>query len=115
MDASGHWMVEKSVNEATSWFPYRSNELDMITYDPAGKRWVDVETDTLGGYDLSATPGWKGNAMVWTDLSFEPNHDVTSTTATTVKKVSATKFTFANTFTTKAGKTVGVSGSCVKT
>jgi hypothetical protein len=115
LDATGRWLVEKSVNEPTSWLPYTSNELDMLTYDPSAKRWVDVETDTLGGYDVSASPGWKGDTMVWTDLTFVPNRDVTSATAVTLKKAGPAKFTYANTFTTKKGRTIALTGSCVKT
>jgi hypothetical protein len=115
LDATGRWLVEKSVNLPTSWFPYKSNELDMLTYDPSAKRWVDVETDTLGGYDVSASPGWKGDTMIWTDLTFVPNADVMAVTAVTLKKVGPGKFSYANTFTTKKGRTVGVTGSCVKT
>lgn len=115
LDPGGRWLVAKSVNLPTSWYPYKSNELDMYTYDPGAKRWVDVETDTLGGYDVSASPGWKGATMVWTDLTFAPEGDVTSATATTLKKVGPGKFSFASTFTTKKGRAVALTGSCVKT
>jgi hypothetical protein len=114
LDPGGRWMIEKSVNHATSWFPYTVDEVDQFTYDGDAKRWVDVETDTLGGYDLSATKGWTGNALVWTDISFAPGKDVASETTFTITKNSATKFTGTNAFTTTKGRTVNVETVCTK-
>lgn len=115
IDPTGYWLVENSTLKPVSWFPHASTQLDMITYDPNAKRWVDVETDSLGGYDLSASGGWTGDTLVWKDLAFVPSRDVVSATVITLKKVSDTKFTTAATFTTKKGRAVGVTTACTKT
>jgi hypothetical protein len=53
--------------------------------------------------------------MIWTDLTFVPNRDVTSSSAVTLTRVGPAKFTFASTFTTKKGRTVALRGSCART
>jgi hypothetical protein len=115
LDPGGRWLVEKTEIQPVAWFPHAVSELDMITYDPFAKRWVDVETDSAGGYDLSATNGWSGDALVWKDLAFVPSNDVVSSTELRLKKISSAKYTSTNSFTTKKGRTVGTSTVCTKT
>ena len=113
MDDTGYWMVTKSVSPKVSWAP-GINAVDMVTYDPQQKRWVDVYTDNLGGYDVTYSPGWKGNSAVWTDVLFQPGPDVMTTTPTTNTKVSDTKYTSSSSFTEKSGRKVTVIGTCTK-
>jgi hypothetical protein len=115
MDPTGYWLVVKSANAGVPWFPYAGTSTDMITYDANAKQWIDVYTDTLGNYDVSTSPGWSGNTMVWTDKTFVPARDITSQTAVTNTKVSDTSTTSTSSFTTTSGTTVGVTGACTKT
>ena len=114
MDATGYWLVTKTKSQATSWNPHPAESVDQITYDVQNKRWVDVYTDNQGGYDISSSTGWNGNTMTWRDLTPSVTGDITSTSATKFTKVGDTKTTSSNTFTTKKGRTVGVTGSCSK-
>ena len=86
----------------------------MITYDADTSRWVDLNTDSNGGYDLSTSKGWVGDKMVWHDLAFAPGPDVTAVTDQTMTKVSDTKFSFASGFTEKSGRKVTFKGACTK-
>ena len=115
LDPGGRWIVEKTKIMPVSWFPHAQFVVDMVTYDPNAKRWVDVETDSLGGYDLSASSGWTGDTMVWKDLAFVPARDVVSASETTLTKVSDAKYTATASFKTKKGRVVGVTTTCTKT
>lgn len=52
--------------------------------------------------------------MVWHDLAAAPGKDVKSSTDTVNTKVSATKMTAVNTFTTVKGKAVSLATTCTK-
>lgn len=110
----GRWITAKSVSLPISWFPYRTTEIDQFTYDPDTKRWIEVGWDTLGGYTFSVSPGWKGDTMLWTDLTFVPTRDMVSETPVTITRVSASRYTWSNAFRTGAGRTVRVSTACTK-
>jgi len=114
IDPTGYWMIAKSFNPKTSWFPYTTRSTDMTTYDPDAHRWVDVFTADLGGYDVTTSPGWRGNTMTWTDALFTPTKDVLSVTPTINTKVSDTKITSYNTFTEGSGRTITVRTVCNK-
>jgi len=114
LDSSGYWLVTKTKSKATSWFPHATNSVDSVTYDAQAKHWVDVETDDAGGYDVSTASGWDGSNMVWHDVTLSYGADIASSNATTFTKASDTKTTFASSFKTKKGRTVGVTGSCTK-
>jgi hypothetical protein len=113
-DSSGYWLVGKSSNNGSSWFPHPSTGVDMITYDTDAKRWVDSYTDSLGNYDTSVAKGFDGNVITWHSLTTAPGPEIVSFTDSTFTKVSATKSTFSYGFTTAKGKKVTVSGSCMK-
>ena len=115
IDPSGYWIVQTWKAPAVSWFPHEVAGTDHITWDGSTKRWVDIETDNSGGYDLSASDGWKGSTMVWHDISYPKGADVVSSGDNTVTKVSDTKFTSVSSFKTTKGRVVGVTTSCTKT
>lgn len=114
LDPNGYWLVQKWSSEAVSWFPYPSTGQDLITYDADTGRWIDAESDSLGGYDLSTSKGWDGNHMTWHDLAFARGKDIVSVTELTNTKDSETKISSVSGFTTKAGKSVHVATSCTK-
>jgi hypothetical protein len=115
LDPSGYWIVQTSTSPGVSWYPHKTASTDHITYDASTKRWVDTETDDNGGYDLSASSGWTGNAMVWHDITYPTGADIASNGDTTQTKVSDTKFTAISSFKTKKGRVVGVTTVCTKT
>ncbi|HEY8314267.1 MAG TPA: hypothetical protein VIG51_08810 [Candidatus Baltobacteraceae bacterium] len=115
MDPTGYWIVGTQSNDAVPWFPYKTTSQDEQTYDATTSRWVDLSTDSTGGYDFSVSPGWAGQTMVWHDVTYSKGNDTASDNDTTVTKVSDTKLTSASSFKTTGGKTVTVTGSCTKT
>jgi hypothetical protein len=114
MDTDGMWMINNSVQSKTSWFPYTVRGVDKITYDSDAHHWVDVYTDNLGGYGVTMSPGWAGNAILWTDAFYVPSGNVVSESPTTVTKVSDSKMTSAYTFKEKSGATRTVTSDCTK-
>lgn len=116
VDPTGYWMVTKSTQQKTAWFPYSTQGTDYVTYDDATKRWVDVFTGDLGGYGVTTSSGWTGNTIVWTDALFKPGNDVIGETPTTTTKVSDTKTTTHTTFREKSsGRWISVDTLCNKT
>ncbi|MBV8281269.1 MAG: hypothetical protein JO347_04295 [Candidatus Eremiobacteraeota bacterium] len=113
MDSTGYWMVQKTIQPKLSWASAVSS-VDMITYDKDQKRWVDVYTDDGGNYDVSFSPGWKGNTIVWTDAIFVPGPDIIATSPLTTVKVSDSKVTFSSSFTEKSGRKNTLTGYCTK-
>lgn len=113
-DATGFWLVAKTSSPGVPWFPYPSKAVDMITWDRDAGRYIDSFTDTQGNYDLSTSKGWVGSKLVWHSLAFTPGPDIVSVTDQTWTKVSATKLTAYNSFTTKKGRKVSVTGGCTK-
>lgn len=115
MDPSGYWMMTKSVQHKTSWTRTDFAGVDMVTYDSDAHRWVDVFTGDEGSYNVSTSPGWTGDSVVWTDMVISPAGNVMSTSPTTVTKLSNTSISTHNAFKEKSGRTITVSGTCHKT
>jgi hypothetical protein len=113
IDPTGYWIVTDTTTAKTSWATAIVS-VDKVTYDPDQHRWVDVYTDDQGGYDVTYSPGWSGNTMVWTDQLFAPGPDIIATSPLTNTKVSDTKMTSHNTFKEKSGRTIAVDSVCTK-
>lgn len=111
--ADGYWLVDRFTIHKTSWSPQRTGE-DRMTYDPGAKVWVDVQYDDLGGYNVSTSPGWQGNTIVWTDALAQIGHGLASTNPTTWTWVSATKRVSDMSFTLSAGRVIMVKTACAK-
>lgn len=115
MDPTGYWMVTKSIQKPTPWFPYQTAGTDWVTYDSTTSRWVDVFTGDQGSYGVTTSPGWSGTTIVWTDALFKPGTDVIGETPTTLTKVSDTKTTTHSTFREKSsGRWIAVDAVCTK-
>jgi len=114
LDSTGYWLIQKDFGHKTSWSPYDVQGIDMTTYDADMHRWVDVYTDDQGSYNVSTSPGWKGNTIVWTDIVITTADNTASTSPTTTTKVSDTKTTAANTFKEKSGRVISVRTTCTK-
>jgi len=113
LDATGYWMDSKTVTAKVSW-ALGATSVDQVTYDSDQHRWVDVYTDTQGNYDVTFSPGWSGNTMVWKDALFAPGPDVVATSPLTVTKVNDTKQTSHSSFTEKSGRKNTVDQVCTK-
>jgi len=114
LDGTGYWLVGKSNQAAVSWFPYPIVGQDLITFDADTGRWADSYSDNLGNYDLTVSPGWVGSKIVWHDLAFAKGKDIATQTDLTWTKVSDTKISSNSGFTTVKGKSVSVTGVCLK-
>lgn len=117
MDPNGWYIDETSVTNPMKWFSSQSKliQYDKITWDTTTHRWADVSYDNQGGYGLLFASAWKGNKIVWHDVSFAPSADVKSQTDTTVIKMSATKMLADSSFTeTNTGRVVDVHAACAK-
>jgi len=115
MDPSGFWIDETSVTNPNSWIPAKLTVYDKLTYDGDTHRWVDVTYGPNGAYGLAFASGWNGDKISWHDVSFAPTADISAQTNNTITKVSASKVTFASSFTeAKTGRHVAVTGSCTK-
>ena len=113
MDPTGQWMIADSTILKTSW-SIRMHSVDKITYDSDQHRWVDVSTSDQGGYDVTYSPGWKGDTMTWTDQLFTPGPDLIAVTPLTNTRESDTKLVSHTTFKEKSGRTITVDGVCTK-
>ena len=113
MDPTGRWMITDSANLKTSWST-TIHSVDKTTYDSDQHRWVDVSTSDQGGYDVTYSPGWKGDSMTWTDQLFTPGPDLIAVSPLTNTKVSDSKMVTHMTFKEKSGRTITVDGVCTK-
>jgi hypothetical protein len=114
LDPTGYYLVYESKIEPVPWANYPVNTTQMITYDPELKQWGSVITSNVGDYGLSMTTGWNGGKLVWHPVNNTPYLDVASSSDLTITKVSDTRMTSLSTFTTKAGATVSITGTCTK-
>lgn len=114
MSPDGYWLVTKTTIHKASWIPAEYTAEDRMTYDPSTSRWVDISYDEGGGYNVSTSPGWNGNKIVWTDAVITKVNNTASTNPTTMTKESDTKTTATNSFTEPGGRVVNVKTTCTK-
>lgn len=114
MSPDGYWLVNQTVSGPLSWAPVKTTTIDKVTYDPSTNRWVDVATDDQGGYDLSTSPGWKGNTIVWSDIAYPKTNATATNNPVTVTKVDANTTTSVSSFKEPGGRTVNVKTTCKK-
>lgn len=114
ISSDGHWLVTRTLVHKSSWIPASFVSEDRMTYDPSTSRWVDISTDQTGGYNVSTSPGWKGNTIVWTDVLITKSNNTASTNPTTITKVSDAKTTSTNSFKEPSGRLVTVKTTCTK-
>lgn len=114
VDPTGYWLVTRSVAHKASWFPADLVSEDRMTYDPSTSRWIDISTDNGGGYNVSTSPGWQGNQIVWTDAVITKSNNTASTSPTTMTKDSGSRTTSVSSFTEPGGRVVNVRTTCTK-
>jgi hypothetical protein len=110
----GYWIVTKSTIHKTSWIPSDFVSEDRMTYDASTSRWVDITMDEQGGYDLSTSPGWNGNSIVWTDVTYPKTNATAENYPTTVTKTSERETSSVSSFKEPGGRIVSVKTHCTK-
>jgi hypothetical protein len=110
----GYWMSTQTTTNTTSWIPRALTTVDRMTYDASTSRWIDMASDDQGGYDVSTSPGWIGNTIVWTDVTYPKTNATATNNPTTLTKVSDTRTTSVSTFKEPSGRLVTVKSSCTK-
>jgi hypothetical protein len=109
----GYWLVTKSkVAKTPVTAAFQST--DLVTYDSATKRWVDIETDEQGNYGVTTSPGWQGSTIVWTSAFAPKSAGIASTNPTSMTRVSATEYTSLWSFVESSGRAVTVKTVCNK-
>jgi len=114
MSPDGYWMVTKATTHKASWIARELHTMDQVTYDPSTSRWIDISTDDRGGYNVSTSPGWRGNKITWTDAIITKTNATASTNPTTMTKESNTKTTSMSSFKEPSGRLVTVTSTCTK-
>jgi hypothetical protein len=110
----GYWMVTRSTTRKAPWMTADLHSEDRMTYDPSTSRWIDISTDDGGGYNVSTSPGWQGNRIVWTDMVITKTNATASTNPNTITKVSDTRTTASASFKEPSGRLVTVRTICTK-
>jgi hypothetical protein len=110
----GYWLVTRTVTGKVPWNPITITNTEYVTYDRTTSRWIDMSMDDYGAYDVSASPGWTGNLLVWNELVYQKLHGLTSTHRRTLTRVSDTKTTMDQSFAEASGKAVSVKTTCTK-
>jgi hypothetical protein len=115
MSPDGYWLITRTTVHKASWIPNEFSTEDRMTFDPSTSRWIDMEYDPAGGYDVSSSPGWNGNTIVWTDVTYPKTNATATNNPTTLTKMSDTRTVSVNTFTEPSGRVVTVRTTCTKT
>jgi hypothetical protein len=110
----GYWLITTTITGKVPWNPIAIANKDYVTYDRTTSRWIDISMDDHGAYDISASPGWTGNKMVWTELVYQRLHGLASTHQRTLTKVSDAKTMLYQAFAEASGKRVTVKTTCTK-
>lgn len=114
IDRDGYWLITRTTVHPASWIKRSFTTEDRMTYDPSTSRWIDMEYDDQGGFDLSTSPGWVGNTITWSDVVYPKLNATATNNPTTLTRVSDTKTTSINTFREPGGRLVTVRTTCTK-
>jgi hypothetical protein len=110
----GYWLVTVTTTHAASWIPRTYSGVDRVTYDPTTARWIDINYDEKGYYSLTTSPGWRGNAIVWSYLAY-PHVDATARNyPTTMRRIGDARTVAHASFTDPAGRLIMATTTCVK-
>lgn len=110
----GYWLLTQTTTQKTPWMNAAFRSEDRMTYDPTTSRWVDISYDERGDYNMSTSPGWIGNKITWTDVTYNKANATAITNPATMTKVGPTKTTSVQTFREPSGRLVTVNTTCTK-
>ena len=114
MSPDGHWLVTRTVTPPVPWNPITITATDYITYDATRRQWIDMLMDDYGAYDMSASPGWSGNTMMWTEIAYPKLHGAAMNHPRTLTKVSDTRTVSEQPFNEASGRLISVKTTCAK-
>jgi hypothetical protein len=109
----GYWL-ETTSHIAKTPVAAAFQSTDLVTYDAATKRWVDIQTDEQGNYSVATSPGWHGDTIVWTTAFAPKSAGIASINPTSITRMSATKYTSFWSFIETDGRQVTVNTICNK-
>ena len=115
LSSDGYWLITDATTRKTAWMNANLIGQDRMTYDPSTSRWIDLNYDQSGGYNVSTSPGWTGNSITWTDAVISKTNATASTNPTIVTKVSNMKTMSRSSFKEPSGRLVTVTTTCTKT
>lgn len=107
-------MVTRTITDKVPWNPITITNLDYMTYDATTNRWIDLSMDDYGAYDVSASPGWNGNGMTWTELAYPKLHGAATNDPRVFKKLSDTQTETDTSFSEASGRRVVITTTCAK-
>jgi hypothetical protein len=110
----GYWLVTRTVTDPVPWNNIRITNTEYVTYDTTTKRWIDMGMDDFGAYDVSASPGWNGGAITWSEIAYPKFHGVKENEPRVVRKFSRVKTESITTLIETGGRHVIVTTTCTK-
>jgi len=114
ISTDGYWMVTRTVTPPVPWNPITITATEYVTYDATRRQWIDMLMDDYGAYDMSASPGWSGNSIVWTEVAYPQLHGASTNHPRTFTKISDTKTVAEQPFNEASGRLVSVKTTCTK-
>lgn len=114
LSADGYWLITKTVTESVPWNPITITNDERVTYDPTTSRWIDLNTDDYGAYDVSTSPGWNGSTIEWTEAVYPRLHGAATLHPRTMTKFSDTRTQMVQRFEEASGKVVTVTTDCLR-
>jgi hypothetical protein len=111
----GYWMVTRTITDKVPWNPITITNTDYVTYDSTTQRWIDMSMDDYGAYDVSSSPGWSGNMMVWTEIAYPKLHGAATNDPRRFTKIDDMRTESDMTFSEASGHRVTVKTACVAT
>lgn len=107
----GAWMITQDT--APPFDQYRTYAIQgtsYMTYDRSINQWIQLGTDSSGGYGISSSPGWQSSTITWTSKNLDGSRDLDAVT-----KISDTETSDRSTATDSMGKVTKVAIHCMKT
>ena len=114
MSRDGYWLITKTITDPVPWNNIRITNTEYVTYDPTTKRWIDMGMDDFGAYDVSASPGWSGDAITWTEIAYPKFHGVKENAPRVVTRTSDHQKTETTALIETSGQRIQVTTTCTK-
>jgi hypothetical protein len=114
ISADGYWLVTRTVTDPVPWNNIRITNIEYMTYDTTTQRWIDMGMDDHGAYDVSASPGWSGDAMRFDEIAYPKFHGVASNEPRVLRKVNDSKTEEETALVETNGGRVEVTTTCTK-
>ena len=110
----GYWLITRTITDPVPWNPIRITNDEYVTYDKTTHRWIDMGMDDFGAYDVSASPGFRSDAMTWTEIAYPKFHGVRANEPRIFRKLSDTETEQETALVETNGHRVEVTTTCNK-